>query len=48
MTLSSTESELVVYSEGTQTVRFSQQLLEEITGAMVKAVIFEDKQGCIL
>ena len=47
MTLSSTESEYVSYSNHCQEVKFQQMLLDEITTGVRPAWIYEDNTGCI-
>ena len=47
VSLSSAEAELIAYSERCQAARFAQQLLGEILGQELTAVVFEDNQGCI-
>jgi hypothetical protein len=45
--LSTCESELISYTERTQSARFTQMLISELAGYEPTAVIFEDNAGCI-
>jgi hypothetical protein len=47
VSLSSSESELISYTEGCQSARFMQQLLGEIIGDDPTAIVLEDNIGCI-
>jgi hypothetical protein len=45
--LSTCEAALISYTERTQSARFTQMLMRELTGYEPTAVIFEDNAGCI-
>jgi hypothetical protein len=45
--LSTCEAVLISYTERTQSARFTQMLMRELTGYEPTAVIFEDSAGCI-
>jgi hypothetical protein len=47
VSLSSAEAELIAYSDRCQAARFGQQLLGELLGNELTAIVFEDNQGCI-
>ena len=47
VSLSSAEAELIAYSDRCQAARFGQQLLGELLGTEMTAVVLEDNQGCI-
>ena len=47
VSLSSAEAELIAYSDRCQAARFGQQLLGELLGTEMTAIVFEDNQGCI-
>jgi hypothetical protein len=47
VSLSSAEAELIAYSDRCQAAQFGQQLLGELLGSEMTAIVFEDNQGCI-
>jgi hypothetical protein len=47
VSLSSAEAELIAYSDRCQAARFIQQLLGELLGEELTAIVLEDNQGCI-
>jgi len=47
VSLSSAEAELIAYSDRCQAARFGQQLLGELLGTEMTAIVLEDNQGCI-
>jgi hypothetical protein len=47
VSLSTTEAELISYTIRAQAARFIQQLITELTNALLTSVLFEDNSGCI-